>query len=391
MNIRYAKPIDKEQVVSVWNYCFEDGEDFVKYYFENVYDENNTIIIEENDEVLSALQLNKYTIDLRDNKYDVSYVVGVSSKPEVRGLGYMKHLMAYTLEELYKNGEIVSLLMAIDYRLYKRYGFDHCYDQIQYNLRTDELLGFRLSSKLRKATFEDAETLSRIYTKAMESLNGYAVRDKAYFNRFIKEVSSESGYIYIDEENNSYIAYYIQGDTFFVRELIYNNISSLKSMLAYIYNHNTQCKKTVINAPVDDKIKLIIANLKTCEIKLIPFMAGRVINFEKYIESLNSCNIDTQKINNKYIKIKVIDKYIKQNNSVFKISVCDNKIKIQRVEEDYDIELDINSITQLAFSYLNTDEILILNEIDESSLINTQKELLNVLFEKRINYIDELV
>ena len=391
MNIRYAKPIDKDQVVSVWNYCFEDGEDFVKYYFENVYDENNTIIIEENDEVLSALQLNKYTIDLRDNKYDVSYVVGVSSKPEVRGLGYMKHLMAYTLEELYKNGEIVSLLMAIDYRLYKRYGFDHCYDQIQYNLRTDELLGFRLSSKLRKATFEDAETLSRIYTKAMESLNGYAVRDEAYFNRFIKEVSSESGYIYIDEENNSYIAYYIQGDTFFVRELIYNNISSLKSMLAYIYNHNTQCKKTVINAPVDDKIKLIIANLKTCEIKLIPFMAGRVINFEKYIESLNSCNIDTKKINNKYIKIKVIDKYIKQNNSVFKISVCDNKIKIQRVEEDYDIELDINSITQLAFSYLNTDEIFMLNEIDESSLINTQKELLNVLFEKRINYIDELV
>ena len=391
MNIRYAKPIDKDQVVSVWNYCFEDGEDFVKYYFENVYDENNTIIIEENDEVLSALQLNKYTIDLRDNKYDVSYVVGVSSKPEVRGLGYMKHLMTYTLEELYKNGEIVSLLMAIDYRLYKRYGFDHCYDQIQYNLRTDELLGFRLSSKLRKATFEDAETLSRIYTKAMESLNGYAVRDEAYFNRFIKEVSSESGYIYIDEENNSYIAYYIQGDTFFVRELIYNNISSLKSMLAYIYNHNTQCKKTVINAPVDDKIKLIIANLKTCEIKLIPFMAGRVINFEKYIESLNSCNIDTQKINNKYIKLKVIDKYIKQNNSVFKISVCDNKIKIQRVEEDYDIELDINSITQLAFSYLNTDEIFMLNEIDESGLINTQKELLNVLFEKRINYIDELV
>ena len=391
MNIRYAKPIDKDQVVSVWNYCFEDGEDFVKYYFENVYDENNTIIIEENDEVLSALQLNKYTIDLRDNKYDVSYVVGVSSKPEVRGLGYMKHLMTYTLEELYKNGEIVSLLMAIDYRLYKRYGFDHCYDQIQYNLRTDELLGFRLSSKLRKATFEDAETLSRIYTKAMESLNGYAVRDEAYFNRFIKEVSSESGYIYIDEENNSYIAYYIQGDTFFVRELIYNNISSLKSMLAYIYNHNTQCKKTVINAPVDDKIKLIIANLKTCEIKLIPFMAGRVINFEKYIESLNSCNIDTQKINNESIKIKVIDKYINQNNSVFKISVCDNKIKIQRVEEDYDIELDINSITQLAFSYLNTDEIFMLNEIDESSLINTQKELLNVLFEKRINYIDELV
>ena len=391
MNIRYARATDKNQIVSLWNYCFEDGEDFVKYYFENLYDKKNTIIIEENNEVLSALQLNKYKIDLRNRKYDVSYVVGVSSKPEVRGLGYMKHLMTYTLEELYKSGEIVSLLMAIDYRLYKRYGFDHCYDQIQYNLRTDELLGFRLSSKLRKATFEDAETLSRIYTKAMESLNGYAVRDEAYFNRFIKEVSSESGYIYIDEENKSYIAYYIQGDTIFVRELIYNNISSLKSILAYIYNHNTQCKNTVINAPVDDKIKLIIANLKTCEIKLIPFMAGRVINFEKYIESINLDNINTYHIEGESIKIKIIDKYIPQNDNVFEIYIKDNKVKIEKTQESYDIELDINSITQLAFSYLNIEEIFMLNEIDENSLTSNQIKLLNILFEKKVNYIDELV
>ena len=391
MNIRYARATDKNQIVSLWNYCFEDGEDFVKYYFENVYDKKNTIIIEENNEVLSALQLNKYKIDLRNRKYDVSYVVGVSSKPEVRGLGYMKHLMTYTLEELYKSGEIVSLLMAIDYRLYKRYGFDHCYDQIQYNIKTDELSGFRVTSKLRKADFEDSKILSEIYTNAVKNLNGYALRDEVYFDRFMKEIESEDGYIYIDEENKSYIAYYMQGDTFFVRELIYNNISSLKSILAYIYNHNTQCKNTVINAPVDDKIKLIISNLKTCEIKLIPFMAGRVINFEKYIESINLDNINTYHIEGESIKIKIIDKYIPQNDNVFEIYIKDNKVKIEKTQESYDIELDINSITQLAFSYLNIEEIFMLNEIDENSLTSNQIKLLNILFEKKVNYIDELV
>ena len=391
MNIRYARATDKNQIVSLWNYCFEDGEDFVKYYFENVYDKKNTIIIEENNEVLSALQLNKYKIDLRNRKYDVSYVVGVSSKPEVRGLGYMKHLMTYTLEELYKSGEIVSLLMAIDYRLYKRYGFDHCYDQIQYNIKTDELSGFRVTSKLRKADFEDSKILAEIYTNAVKNLNGYALRDEVYFDRFMKEIESEDGYIYIDEENKSYIAYYMQGDTFFVRELIYNNISSLKSILAYIYNHNTQCKKTVINAPVDDKIKLIIANLKTCEIKLIPFMAGRVINFEKYMESIKLNNINTEHIDDEFIKIKVIDKYIPQNDCVFKIYIKDNQVKVEKVEENCDIELDINSITQLAFSYLDINEIFMLNEIDESCLTYNKRKLLNILFEKKVNYIDELV
>ena len=76
---------------------------------------------------------------------------------------------------------------------------------------------------------------------------------------------------------------------------------------------------------------------------------------------------------------------------MFKISIVDNKINVQRVEENYDIELDINSITQLAFSYLNMDEVFMINEIDENCLTEDKKMLLEVLFEKKQNYIDELV
>ena len=91
------------------------------------------------------------------------------------------------------------------------------------------------------------------------------------------------------------------------------------------------------------------------------------------------------------IKIKIIDKYIPQNDNVFEIYIKDNKVKIEKIQESYDIELDINSITQLAFSYLNIEEIFMLNEIDENSLTSNQIKLLNILFEKKVNYIDELV
>ena len=60
-------------------------------------------------------------------------------------------------------------------------------------------------------------------------------------------------------------------------------------------------------------------------------------------------------------------------------------------QENCDLELDINSITQLAFSYLNIDEIFMINEIDRNSLSVNQNKLLNILFEKRTNYIDELI
>ncbi len=29
--------------------------------------------------------------------------------------------------------------MPIDYRLYRRFGYEHCYDQIEYTINTDDL------------------------------------------------------------------------------------------------------------------------------------------------------------------------------------------------------------------------------------------------------------
>ena len=61
----------------------------------------------------------------------------------------------------------------------------------------------------------------------------------------------------------------------------------MKGILRFLYNHNTQCKKVTISSPIDDKIRFILSNPKTANIKLKPFMMGRVINLKKYLESLN--------------------------------------------------------------------------------------------------------
>ena len=54
----------------------------------------------------------------------------------------------------------------------------------------------------------------------------------------------------------------------FVRELFYKDLDSLKSILKFIYNHNTQCKKVIISAPVNDKIRFVLENPKTIDIAL---------------------------------------------------------------------------------------------------------------------------
>ena len=115
MHIRFAKEDEKDYIREIWDYCFNDSPKFTDFYFDNKYDKENTLVVEEDGEIVSSLQLNQYNIKLNDKLYDTSYVVGVSTFPHVRGKGYMKNIMEKTLKELYKRNQLVSILMPIDY------------------------------------------------------------------------------------------------------------------------------------------------------------------------------------------------------------------------------------------------------------------------------------
>lgn len=388
MNIRYAIEKDLENIKDIWNYCFGDEEAFVNYYFDNKYKPENTIIIEENDELMSSLQLNQYKINLNNKIYDTSYVVGVSTYPNARGKGYMKDMMDFALNELYKKDQLVSLLMPIDYRLYKKYGYEHCYDQIEYKLNIEELKQFKIVGNFEKITNNHINYMMDIYNEFLLNTNAYVVRDKNYYENLFKEIKCENGHMYIHKEENyeGYIIYFIMEDTMFIREICYKNISSLKSMLKFIYNHNTQCKKVTIMSPVIDSIRYILPNLKTSEINIKPFMMGRVINLEKF---LNTLSIECNDLDGVYIEI--IDNQIKENNNVFEIRVKDNEVKAIKSNKKADIGLSINYISQLAFSYIDIEKVLFLENITKTKENTKAINLLKSIFSKKENYINEYV
>lgn len=390
MNIRYAKEDEIDNIKDIWNYCFNDVDSFVDYYFNHKYNNQHTIVACEDSDIVSSLQLNKYKIKLDNKIYDTSYVVGVSTFPQVRGRGYMKKIMDYSLNELYKKGELISILMPIDYRLYRKYGYEHCYDQLEYSINIDDLKNFNLAGRLYKASEENIDDLIDINNTFLENLNGNTVRDKDYYLNLFKEVNSEGGHIYVYKDNTytGYIIYFLNDDNMFVRELFYKDLNSLKSMLKFIYNHNTQCKKVTISAPINDKIKFVLDNPKNMDVKIKPFMMGRVINVQDYINGLKVDEDIDIDIN---VNIFIEDNFIKENNGVFNIKIKDKKVKAMKINGDYSLYLNINNFTQLAFSYVDIKDIMILNNINQDASNKDAIHLLKILFNKKENYINEYV
>lgn len=154
-------------------------------------------------------------------------------------------------------------------------------------------------------------------------------------------------------------------------------------MLKFVYNHNTQCKSVTITSPINDKIRFVLDNPRNTTIKIKPFMMGRVINLEKYLN-----NLDIQSNLNDTIFVYVKDEFIEENNGVFKLEISNNKLSAQKGNYDYDVEFDINTITQLVFSYIDASEAFLLNGIDEN---NKVKKFLNEVFPKKDNYINEYI
>lgn len=385
MKIRHAKEDELKDIKNIWNYCFNDGESFVEYYFKDKYKRHNTIVVEDEGEVVSSLQLNQYKINLNNKIYNTSYVVGVSTLPQVRGRGYMKNIMKFMLKELYRKNQLVSILMPIDYRLYRKYGYEHCYDQIEYNINIEDLSNYKINGKLYKANRYNINELVDISKNFLKDVNGNVERDDKFYQSLLEEIKSENGHIYIHENDGSegYIIYFLDGETMFVREIYYKNMDSLKSMLKFIYNHNTQCKKVKISAPINDKIKFVLDNPRTCDIKIKPFMMGRIINLKAYLESLTiKSNIEGS------LNILVKDNYIENNNGVFKIQIKNNRLFVEKVNEKHTVSFNINTLTQLAFSYIDIDEAILLNDLKISK---RDISLLNYIFKKRNNYINEYV
>lgn len=394
MEIRYAKEEEIESIKEIWSYCFNDTESFMKYYFNDKYKSENTVVALDEGKIISSLQLNQYKLLLNSKVYNTSYVVGVSTLPEGRGAGYMNKVMKFTLNELYKKEQLVSILMPIDYRLYRRFGYEHCYDQIEYTINTDDLKNFKSSGKMIKFDLSQIDDLIRIDRTFLNEVNGNVLKDEHYYENLFKEIQSEDGFLYIHEgnEKDGYIVYFLQEGKMFVRELFYKNIDALKSMLKFIYNHNTQCKVVTISTPTIDKIRFILDNPKDSDIKIKPFMMGRIINVKKFIE-----DIDIEKDINSSFNLLIEDKFIDENNGLFKISIQNKKVSVEQLDkkgaekpqEDFDIKLDINTLTQLSFSYIDVNEAIFLNDIKDVS--EETLETLNCIFSKKNTYINEYI
>lgn len=126
----------KQQIVSLWRTCFGDSEAFISLYFDRVYKDENTMTIEKDGKIVSALQIIPYTMTYLGTEISVAYISGACTAPEERGQGLMRQLLQETFEEMKRREVTISALIPANpwlFDYYREQGYTEAFD---YSLET---------------------------------------------------------------------------------------------------------------------------------------------------------------------------------------------------------------------------------------------------------------
>lgn len=123
--------MNKQQIIDLWRLSFNDTEEFIRLYFDRVYKEENTLVIEKNGQVVSALQMLPYTMTYYGTEISVAYISGACTLPSMRGKGLMKQLLQIAFEEMKRRSVAVTALIPADpwlFDYYRKQGYTDAFD-----------------------------------------------------------------------------------------------------------------------------------------------------------------------------------------------------------------------------------------------------------------------
>ena len=101
----------------------EDTKRFVDYYYQYKIRDNQILVLRENDQMVSMLHLNPYTMIVNGYEVKTNYIVAVATLEAYRHRGYMRILLERALQDMAEKGMPFTFLMPASESIYSPFDF----------------------------------------------------------------------------------------------------------------------------------------------------------------------------------------------------------------------------------------------------------------------------
>jgi len=277
--ITCSTEILKPKLIEMWKLCFGDSDEFVQFYFDKVYQNNNTLVLLlDNSIPVASMQILPYQIKIGEKTHNAGYISGAMTHPEHRKKGYMAQLLKAAAEQMKKQGFTFSFLIPQEewlFDFYAKYGYEKAFPMAT---ETFNLTSVNVESGNVEvyADFENLplEQIYHLYSGFLIQKENVVLKTREQFCLILEDLFLDEGYIFYLKENG--IAFVVEDEeesnTVFIKEILYTTNDCKQLLLSTIGKFFQTNEVTIRNTQPDENSHLygMIKVLDKSDTKIIP-------------------------------------------------------------------------------------------------------------------------
>lgn len=316
----YLRQEEKQRSRELWKEAFpEDSESFVDYYYAQKLLDNQIMVREEEDQVVSMIHLNPYRLMVNRQIWPCDYIVGVATSKDHRRKGHMRALFIEMMEDLYQEGRQFCFLMPADPAIYRPFDFTFIFDQPRWRLKRQkhlDVLPYNLEQGLENHPPQEIADWMNAFLYNRYQV--YSFRDEAYVKSLCKELLSEQG------EMN----------------LLYDDTRLVGVQCLWGLKEQEQ------------RMLLCEENYIEEEKKSLPSIMARIIHLQNFVKVIGlKSDCGKEKLS---VRLTVTDQFCRENEGIYLWHLRRDGSVLEVISQDLDTAAEIEEHTALSISELTS-------------------------------------
>lgn len=332
----------KEDIKKIWLECFDDGRDYVDMYFEQVYrDEDAMLLTDAANAPVSSLLLQRHAMMFHCHEVSVSYIAGAATRRSRRGQGFMTQLMRAALEKSAADGDMLCTLIPSSralYFFYEKYGFSTVF--FTKEQRYTSFHSFHVEGDYFPIEERRSDDVWQAFDKFQRERKCYVLHDRRDFDNILADLEADNGtYVVMganDEAGCQRVVSMAWG-------LMRHDLLTVLDVMGESKDARAAALRE-LRSYYNDTPVFVYGHPDQSGGRLMPRGMGRVVNAAKVLDAIASA-YPTFKCN-----IRIKDKLLPDFNShIFRIK--DGKCHIDDAYDGpLDFDVDIRVFEEIIFS-----------------------------------------
>lgn len=301
------------------------------------------------DELISQLSVYPCHVNIHGKIFKMGGLTGVGTYPEYANQGLMGRLIEKALLHMKEEKQVISYLFPYSIPYYRKKGWEIINDRIKFTLKDSQFPKHTEVSGYVERHEVDNPDIKKVYAQFSLSNNGALLREDFEWDEYWRWENEEewTGACYYneDDEPRGYFFYYIEEDTFHIKEIIYLDQEARRGLWNFITAHLSMVDEVKGNVFTNEPIAFLLEDSQIEEI-IKPYYMARVVDVKEFLYQYPYV-----KPYDKPISFIIDDPLAKWNNGVFTLNWQDNELFITDTVEEIQYTMNIQTFTSLFMSY----------------------------------------